>query len=102
MENKDKVESWKKTTPEQKRCVVSSGVVGEQCLGGVRYSIDELTVAYILYGQHSKIYQAMQKGELVSKLIVEKIKGRQTDFDSKDVERKLLEHCLKRENAIGV
>jgi hypothetical protein len=102
MLDKEKVENWVKITQEQKKYVVSSGATGKQDLGSVKYSIDELTVAYILYGQHSKIYLAMQRGELVSKLIVEKMKERTSDFVSVDFERKLLERCLKREKFLGV
>ena len=99
-----KSQPWKRIMPEQEKYIIKRGEQTQmnEKTGKVKYSVDELTVAYILYGPTSKIYKAMQNGEPVSKMIVEKVRERTIDFTSADVERKLLERCLKREKELTV
>ena len=100
-----KNQQWKKNTPEQQRCI-TTGVVKnktEETTGKIKYSIDEITVAIILYGKNSAIHKAMLNGEKVSLLIRKSIEEKIKRGVPKDgVEESLLASCIKKENAITV
>lgn len=98
-----KSQPWKKTTPEQQKYIVQSGVTKtiEIPKGGVKYSADAFTVAAVLYGKDSEIYKAMLKGEkvslLVRKSIEEKMKRGQTKVE---IEQCFLLSCLNVEKGL--
>ena len=100
-----KAKPWERIAPEQEKYIVSPGLHKQEVVdsdGKIKYTVDEITVAISIYGKNSAIHKAMQNGEMVSQMILQKIKERNDKFILADVEKKLLARCIKKEKEIIV